>query len=109
MALDTWSAGTKPEAFTNAKAEERAKFVQNVFGIPIVGLTTATGAECTITIKLPDGAVCKGEVAGLNNVCFARFRNSGQAGPFGGSGFFTQSSESRKRAIKYRLMKRMDN
>ncbi|KAJ3478519.1 hypothetical protein NLG97_g8558 [Lecanicillium saksenae] len=108
VALDTWSAGTDKAAFVNAKKEEQARITKNVFGIPFVGLTTATGSECTITIKMPEGAVCKGEVAGLNNVCFARFRNMGQAGPFGGAGFFTQSSESRKRAIAYRLKKRMD-
>jgi hypothetical protein len=52
--------------------------------------------------------VCEGKVAGLDNVCFVRVRNNVPAGPFGGAGFFTQSTEARKRAVSYRLKRRMD-
>lgn len=59
-------------------------------------------------IKLSEGTVCRGEVAGLKNVCFVRIRNNAAAGPFGGAGFFTQSETARKRAVAYRMKKRMD-
>ncbi|KAJ2982030.1 hypothetical protein NQ176_g1658 [Zarea fungicola] len=106
VALDTWSAGTQKEAFANARPEERATILNNVFGIPFVSLSTATNSEYNVVVRLPEGAVCEGRVAGLDNVCFVRLRNMAQAGPFGGSGFFTQNSESRKRAVAHRLRKR---
>lgn len=56
---------------------------------------------------MPQGMTCDGSVGGANNVCIVRVRNSAGAGPFGGSGAFTQSTAARKRAVAYRLKKRM--
>jgi hypothetical protein len=59
-------------------------------------------------IKMPAGMTCDATVAGTPNVCVARVRNGAGAGPFGGSVAFTQSQAARKRAIAYRLKKRME-
>lgn len=56
---------------------------------------------------MPQGMTCDGSVGGADNVCIVRVRNSAAAGPFGGSAAFTQSAAARKRAIAYRLKKRM--
>lgn len=57
---------------------------------------------------MPEGMTCDGTVGGVDNVCVVRVRNGAAAGPFGGSAAFTQSSGARKRAIAYRLRKRME-
>lgn len=57
---------------------------------------------------MPEGMTCDGTVAGVDNVCVVRVRNGAAAGPFGGSAAFTQSAGARKRAIAYRLKKRME-
>jgi hypothetical protein len=59
-------------------------------------------------IQMPAGMTCDATVAGVNNVCVARVRNGAAAGPFGGSVAFTQTQAARKRAIAYRLKKRME-
>lgn len=57
---------------------------------------------------MPQGMTCDASVGGANNVCVVRVRNGAAAGPFGGSAAFTQSNTARKRAIAYRLKKRME-
>jgi hypothetical protein len=59
-----------------------------------------------VTMKVPAGTVCSGQVAGANNVCVAKLQNATPAGPFGGSIAFTQDPATRKRAIEYNLAKR---
>lgn len=59
-------------------------------------------------VKMPEGMTCDGKVGGAENVCVVRVRNSAAAGPFGGSAAFTQTKAGRKRAIAYRLKKRME-
>ncbi|KAK2616932.1 hypothetical protein QQS21_000020 [Conoideocrella luteorostrata] len=95
-AVDPSSAGT------NYKAFQSAKITQNVPGDGFVGLSVATNTNFPIRVQVPDGTVCEGKVAGLDNVCFVRVRNQAFAGPFGGAGFFTQSATARKRAVAYR-------
>lgn len=102
VTVDTTSAGTDYKAFTSVKV------IQNVPGDGFVGLSLGTNTNYNMKIKLNPDMLCKGEVAGLNNVCFVRIRNNAPAGPFGGAGFFTQSDGSRKRAVAYRLKKRID-
>lgn len=69
-------------------------------------MSLATNTDFPIAVQVPDGMLCEGKVAGLENVCFVRLRNNAPAGPFGGAGFFTQSDGARKRAIAYRMRKR---
>lgn len=57
---------------------------------------------------MPAGMTCDGKVGGAENVCIVRVRNSAAAGPFGGSAAFTQTKAARKRAVAYRLKKRME-
>lgn len=100
--VDSTSAGTDYKAF---------KQVQVLTQVPdgrSVSPSLTTNTNFNIKIKLSEDTVCQGEVAGLNNVCFVRIRNNAPAGPFGGAGFFTQSDGARKRAIAYRMKKRMD-
>ncbi|KAK2673968.1 Egh16-like virulence factor [Fusarium oxysporum f. sp. vasinfectum] len=80
--IDATSGGTDPDAFQTA--------------------------EVTQDVQMPQGMTCEGSVGGANNVCIVRVRNGAAAGPFGGSGAFTQSAASRKRAIAFRLKKRME-
>jgi hypothetical protein len=61
-----------------------------------------------MTVQIPAGMTCDATVGGVSNVCVARVRNGALAGPFGGSVAFTQSAAARKRAIVYRLKKRME-
>lgn len=95
-AIDSTSAATDPKAF------QSAKMTYNVPGDGVFALSFATSTNFDIKVQMPEGAVCEGKVAGLDNVCFVRVRNQAPAGPFGGAGFFTQSSESRKRAVAFR-------
>ncbi|KFY95773.1 hypothetical protein V500_02661 [Pseudogymnoascus sp. VKM F-4518 (FW-2643)] len=101
-AIDPSSAATDWKAFKSAKV------VNNVPGDSPVGLSLATNTNFAVKVQVPNGTVCEGKVAGLDNVCFVRLRNIASAGPFGGAGFFTQSDGARKRAIAYRLKKRME-
>jgi hypothetical protein len=57
---------------------------------------------------MPEGMTCDGQVGGAQNVCIVRVRNGAAAGPFGGSAAFTQTQAARKRAVAYRLKKRME-
>lgn len=78
----------------------------NMPGVGISGLSIATNTDFPITVRMPEGMTCEGEIAGVKNVCVVRVRNQALAGPFGGSAAFTQSEKARKRAIAYRLKKR---
>ncbi|QPG96042.1 hypothetical protein C2857_002954 [Epichloe festucae Fl1] len=95
-AIDSTSAATDPKAF------QSAKLTYNVPGDGVFALSFATSTNFDIKVQMPEGVVCEGKVAGLDNVCFVQVRNQAPAGPFGGAGFFTQSSESRKRAVAFR-------
>jgi hypothetical protein len=61
----------------------------------------------TMQVQMPQGMTCNGSVGGANNVCIVRVRNNAIAGPFGGAAAFTQSPAARKRAVEYRIKKRM--
>ncbi|KAF4338039.1 gEgh 16 [Fusarium beomiforme] len=100
--IDATSGGTDPSAFQSAEV------TQDVPGIGIQGLSLATNTDFPLKVQMPQGMTCEGSVGGANNVCIVRVRNGAAAGPFGGSGAFTQSATARKRAIAYRLKKRME-
>ncbi|KAG8353923.1 hypothetical protein FVEN_g8229 [Fusarium venenatum] len=99
--IDATSGGTDPAAFQSAEV------TQDVPGVGFGGLSLATNTDFPLTVKMPQGMTCEGSVGGADNVCIVRVRNSAAAGPFGGSGAFTQSASARKRAIAFRLKKRM--
>ncbi|KAK2597969.1 hypothetical protein QQS21_005885 [Conoideocrella luteorostrata] len=101
-AIDGTSGGTDPKAFVSAR------ILMNVPGSGISGLSFSTNTDYPMSIEMPQGMVCEGEREGVKHMCIVRVRNQAFAGPFGGGGFFTQSKESRKRAIAYRLKKRME-
>lgn len=100
--VDGTSGGTDVDAF------QAAEVTQDVPGLPFGGLSLATNTDFPITVQMPAGMTCDATVAGVDNVCVVRVRNSAAAGPFGGSAAFTQSPAARKRAIAYRLKKRVD-
>ncbi|KAH6895698.1 hypothetical protein B0T10DRAFT_224058 [Thelonectria olida] len=100
-AIDGTSGGSDPDAF------QTAEVTQDVPGLGFGGLSLATNTDFPVTVQMPQGMTCDGSVGGADNVCIVRVRNSAAAGPFGGSAAFTQSAAARKRAIAYRLKKRM--
>jgi hypothetical protein len=87
---------------------QSAKVTQDVPGLGFGGLSLATSTEFPMKVQMPAGMTCDATVAGTPNVCVMRVRNNAAAGPFGGSVAFTQSSAARKRAVAYRLKKRME-
>ena len=87
-------------------AFEEAEVTQNVPGLGIGGLSAATNMDFPLTVQMPQGMVCSGTVAGVENVCVVSVQNSAIAGPFGGSAAFTQSNQAKKRAVEYNLRKR---
>ncbi|KAI1384805.1 uncharacterized protein F4822DRAFT_416305 [Hypoxylon trugodes] len=99
-AVDGTSGGTDANAF------QTADVTQDVPGLGFLGLSAATNTDFPLTVQMPAGMTCDATVGGASNVCIVRVRNSTPAGPFGGSGAFTQSTAARKRAIAYRLKKR---
>ncbi|KAM0190408.1 hypothetical protein ACHAPI_009397 [Fusarium lateritium] len=99
--IDATSGGTDANAF------QTAEVTQDVPGLGIQGLSLATNTDFPLKVQMPQGMTCEGTVGGANNVCIVRVRNGAAAGPFGGSGAFTQSATARKRAIAFRLKKRM--
>lgn len=99
--VDGTSGGTDPNAF------QTAEVTQDVPGLGIQGLSLATNTDFPLTVQMPAGMTCDASVGGADNVCIVRVRNGAAAGPFGGSAAFTQSNAARKRAIAYRLKKRM--
>ncbi|GAB0132431.1 hypothetical protein EsDP_00000868 [Epichloe bromicola] len=103
--IDPSSGGTDASAFQNAEVTE------NVPGsnVPVIGsLSLKTNTDFPLKVKMPAGMTCNGKAGGAENVCIVRVANSAAAGPFGGSAAFTQSQAARKRAIAYRLKKRME-
>ncbi|GKT45480.1 uncharacterized protein ColSpa_05661 [Colletotrichum spaethianum] len=100
--VDGTSGGTKEEAM------QKAQVTTNVPGLGIQGLSLATNAEFPVKVQMPAGMTCDATVGMAKNVCVVRVRNGAAAGPFGGSAAFTQTAAGRKRAIAYRLKKRME-
>jgi hypothetical protein len=93
---------------TDEAAMQKAKVTQDVPGLGIQGLSLATNTDFEMKVQMPAGMTCDATVAGTPNVCVMRVRNGAAAGPFGGSVAFTQPTAARKRAIAYRLKKRME-
>lgn len=85
-----------------------ATVTQDVPGFGNAGLSLATSTEFEMKVQMPAGVTCEATVAGTPNVCVMRVRNGALAGPFGGSVAFTQGAAARKRALAYRLRKRME-
>jgi hypothetical protein len=99
--IDGTSGGTDPAAFQSAEV------TNDVPGLA-AGISLATNTDFPITVQMPAGMTCDATVGGAQNVCIVRVRNRTPAGPFGGSAAFTQTPAARKRAIAYRLKKRME-
>lgn len=93
---------------TSEAAMQPATVIKDVPGLGVQGISLATNTEFDMQVKIPAGMTCDATVAGTPNVCVMRVRNGAAAGPFGGSVAFTQSTASRKRAIAYKLKKRME-
>ncbi|KAJ2904481.1 MAS1 protein [Zalerion maritima] len=101
-AVDGTSGGTDPDAFQDAEVME------DVPGLGFGGLSLATNTDFPVKVQMPAGMTCDATVAGVDEVCVVRVRNSAAAGPFGGSAAFTMSTDARKRAIAYRMKKRQE-
>jgi hypothetical protein len=93
---------------TDEAAMQPATITQDVPGLGVQGISLATSTEFAMKVQMPQGMTCDATVAGTPNVCVMRVRNGAAAGPFGGSVAFTQGAAARKRAIAYRLKKRME-
>ncbi|KAF1844747.1 uncharacterized protein K460DRAFT_405032 [Cucurbitaria berberidis CBS 394.84] len=93
---------------TDEAAMQSATVTKDVPGLGVQGISLATNTEFDMQVQMPAGMTCDATVAGTPNVCVMRVRNGAAAGPFGGSVAFTQSAATRKRAIAYRLKKRME-
>jgi len=100
--VDGTSGGTKESAM------RKAKVMTDVPGLGVQGLSLATNTDFPVKVQMPAGMTCDATVGMATNVCVVRVRNGAAAGPFGGSAAFTQTAAGRKRAIAYRLKKRMD-
>jgi hypothetical protein len=66
-----------------------ATVTQDVPGLGVQGISLATNTEFAMKVQMPAGMTCDATVAG-------------------GSVAFTQGAAARKRAIAYRLKKRME-
>ncbi|KAH8712166.1 cell surface protein [Phaeosphaeriaceae sp. PMI808] len=99
--VDGTSGGTQESAM------QPATVTKDVPGLGVQGISLATNTDFEMQVKMPAGMTCEATVGGTPNVCVMRVRNGAAAGPFGGSVAFTQSAGARKRAIAYRLKKRM--
>ncbi|CAN9366693.1 unnamed protein product [Alternaria alternata] len=93
---------------TDEAAMQPATVTQDVPGLGVQGISLATNTEFAMKVQMPAGMTCDATVAGVSNICVMRVRNGAAAGPFGGSVAFTQGAAARKRAIAYRLKKRME-
>ncbi|KAF3053683.1 hypothetical protein E8E11_011129 [Didymella keratinophila] len=93
---------------TDEAAMQSATVTQDVPGLGVQGISLATSTEFEMKVQMPAGMTCDATVAGTPNVCVMRVRNGAAAGPFGGSVAFTQSTAARKRAVAFRLKKRME-
>ena len=76
-------------------------------GLGFGGLSLATNSDFSVQVQMPEGMTCEATVAGVDNVCVVRVRNGAAAGPFGGAAAFTMSAGARKRAVAFRVRKRM--
>jgi hypothetical protein len=97
--VDATSGGTDAAAFKSAV------MTQNVPGIGIAGISTASVMDFPAKMQMPAGMTCTGSVGGANNVCVAKMSN-GPPQFFGGSIAFTQSPAAKRRAIEYNLKMR---
>ncbi|KAF3918184.1 hypothetical protein ABW20_dc0104569 [Dactylellina cionopaga] len=88
--VDPTSGGTDPKAFIPCDLP------QNVPGV-VGGLSTVTSTAFDCKAQFPSDMVCQGKSGGLDHVCVFKVKNNTPAGPFGGSGAFTQSEEHRAR------------
>ena len=93
---------------TDEAAMQPATVTEDVPGLGVQGLSLATTTDFEMKVQMPAGMTCDATVAVTPNVCVMRVRNGAAAGPFGGSVAFTQSTAARKRAIAYKLKKRME-
>ncbi|UPX18199.1 uncharacterized protein EKO05_0008505 [Ascochyta rabiei] len=93
---------------TDEAAMQSATVTKDVPGLGVQGISLATSTEFEMKVQMPQGMTCDATVAGTPNVCVMRVRNGAAAGPFGGSVAFTQGTAARKRAIAYKLKKRME-
>ncbi|KAG6004060.1 hypothetical protein E4U21_001405 [Claviceps maximensis] len=100
-AVDPSSGGTDASAFQNAQ------ITQNIPGLGISRLSLANNTDFPM-VKIPPGILCDGKVGSATHVCIVRVANGAAAGPFGGSAAFTQTPAAGKRAVAYRLSKRME-
>jgi hypothetical protein len=100
-AVDGTSGGTDASAFKTAQV------TQDVPGVGVGGLSLATSTDFPLKVQMPAGMTCDGTVAGVSNVCIVRVQNGAAAGPFGGSAAFTQSPAAKRRALEYRLKRRV--
>lgn len=96
--IDPVSGGRNQHAFV------QASMIDDVPGVLGFSLTTVQAFD--ITVQLPEGMVCQGQIAGQTNVCVVRVNNVSLAGPFGGSAVFVQSRKCREKAIQYNKMKK---
>ena len=87
-AVDPTSGGTSEAAF------QPAQMVQDVPGTQLGSLSPTTTTDFPIKVQMPAGMKCTGTVAGVQNVCVMRVKNSALAGPFGGSVAFTQEQNA---------------
>jgi hypothetical protein len=101
-------ASNTNEYQTDEAAMQPATVTQDVPGLGVQGISLATSTEFEMKVQMPAGMTCDATVAGTPNVCVMRVRNGAAAGPFGGSVAFTQGAAARKRAVAYRLKKRME-
>ena len=97
--VDPTSGGTDANAFKTADV------TQNVPGIGIAGISTASVMDFPVKMQMPAGMTCSGTVGTASNVCVAKMSN-GPPQFFGGSIAFTQSPAAKKRAIEYNLKMR---
>ncbi|KAJ2973976.1 hypothetical protein NQ176_g6296 [Zarea fungicola] len=81
-AVDGTSGGTDANAFQDADV------VQDIPGLGVGGLSLATKTDFPLQVKMPAGMTCDGAVGGATNVCI--------------------NAVARKRALAYRLKKRME-
>lgn len=98
--MDATSGGSNPQSF------QMAQVMADVPGIGIGGLSGAQTMDFPVKVAMPAGMMCQGQVGGADNVCVVKMMNAALAGPFGGSGAFTQSAGAAKRAMEYNLKKR---
>jgi hypothetical protein len=97
--VDATSGGKDATAFKSTE------MTQNVPGIGIAGISTASGIVFPVKMQMPAGMTCSGTVGGASNVCVAKMSNVSPQF-FGGSVAFTQSPAAKKRAIEYNMKMR---